>query len=204
MSVLLQLQTSLNGANGLSSALGSELVDAWKASHPDGEVIVRDLGTQPVPHLTAGAFAGFTSGSEDRDEEGAAAVRLSDTLIDELRRADTIVLGVPMYNFQVPSTLKAWLDYVVRAGETFHYTADGPQGLLTGKRAYVVAVRGGAYAGTPADTQTPYLRQLLSFVGIDDVTFVYAEGTAMGDESRKSAVVAARERIAGLDLAAAA
>ncbi len=204
MSVLLQLNTSLNGADGLSSVLGSELVDAWRAAHPAGEVVVRDLAAQPVPHLTGGAFAGFTSPPEDRDAEGAAAVRLSDTLIDELRRADTIVLGVPMYNFQVPSTLKAWFDYVVRAGETFRYTAEGPQGLLTGKRAYVVAVRGGAYEGSPADTQTPYLRQMLSFVGIDDVTFVYVERTAMGDEARESAVAAARERIASLELTAAA
>jgi FMN-dependent NADH-azoreductase len=119
----------------------------------------------------------------------------SDALIDELRRADVLVLGVPMYNFGVPSTLKAYFDHVARAGVTFRYTAEGPVGLLTGKRAFVFATRGGRYAGTDADLQSAFLRRFLGFIGINDVEFVYAEGLSLGAEQRDQALAAALERI---------
>ena len=122
-------------------------------------------------------------------------VDFSDALIAELRAADVIVLGVPMYNFGVPSTLKAYFDHVARAGVTFAYTASGPVGLLTGKQAYVFTARGGLYAGTPRDTQTGYVRDFLSFLGIEAIEFVYAEGLAIGEESKQKSLAAAHARI---------
>jgi FMN-dependent NADH-azoreductase len=122
-------------------------------------------------------------------------VQYSDALIAELERAEVIVLGLPLYNFGVPSTLKAYFDHVARAGMTFQYTDTGPVGLLTGKKAYVTAARGGLYAGTPADTQTPYVRQFLGFLGIEDVEFVYAEGLAISEASREAALARAKTSI---------
>ena len=122
----------------------------------------------------------------------------SNRLIDELRRADVIVLGLPMYNFGVPSTLKAYFDHVARAGETFRYTENGPVGLLTGKKVYVFAARGGRYAGTPSDAQTGYVRQFLGFLGIEDVEFVYAEGLAVDEASKQSALSQAHSAIDGM------
>jgi FMN-dependent NADH-azoreductase len=119
-------------------------------------------------------------------------VAYSDGLIDELKEADVIVLGLPMYNFGVPSMLKAYFDHVARAGVTFSYTATGPVGLLAGKKAYVLATRGGFYAGTPRDTQTAYVRDFLAFLGITDVEFVYAEGLAISEASRNAALSKAR------------
>ncbi len=119
----------------------------------------------------------------------------SDALVAELRAADVIVIGLPMYNFGVPSTLKAYFDHVARAGVTFRYTAQGPEGLLEGKKAYVVATRGGKYSGTPQDLQSAYVRQFLGFVGITEVEFVYAEGLALGDESRAAALAEAGGRL---------
>jgi FMN-dependent NADH-azoreductase len=193
---LLQLSSSLFGQHGQSSQLADAFVAQWRAAHPNGAVTTRDLAAQPVPHLTAERFQGFLAAPEARTDAQHAAVAESDALIGELQRADTIVIGLPMYNFGVPSTLKAYFDHIARANVTFSYTATGPKGLLTGKRAYVFATRGGAYAGTPLDTQTSYVRDFLRFVGITDVDFIYAEGLAMGDDSRNTALAAAKQRIA--------
>ena len=115
-------------------------------------------------------------------------VDFSDALIEELRNADTVVLGLPMYNFGIPSQLKAYFDHIARAGVTFRYTENGPVGLLTGKKVYVIATRGGKYAGTPRDSQTAYVRDFLAFIGITDVEFVYAEGLNMGADSKDAAL----------------
>ncbi len=144
---LLQLNTSLNGARGESSRLTERFVSQWRARHADATVIDRDLAGEPVPHLTAERFQAFLAKAADRTPEQQAVTGYSDGLIDELRRADVIALGLPMYNFGVPSTLKAYFDHIARAGVTFRYTEKGPVGLLTGKKAYVFATRGGIYAG---------------------------------------------------------
>ena len=141
-------------------------------------------------------FAAFLAAPESRTAEQQAITSYSDALIDELRRADVIVIGLPMYNFGVPSSLKAYIDHIARAGITFRYTAQGPVGLLTGKKVYVFATRGGAYAGTPLDTQTTYVRDFLRFIGIDEVEFVYAEGLSMGDAPKDKALAAANTAIA--------
>ena len=116
-------------------------------------------------------------------------------MIDELKRADVIVLGLPMYNFGVPSTLKAYFDHVARAGVTFRYTETGPVGLLTGKKVYVFAARGGLYAGTPRDTQTQYVRDFLAFLGMDDVEFIYAEGLAVSEANKQQGIAGAHAQI---------
>jgi FMN-dependent NADH-azoreductase len=159
---------------------------------------VRDLAREPVPHLDAGRFAAFLAKDEVRDAAQKAAVAYSDMLIAELKRADVIVLGLPMYNFGVPSVLKAYFDHVARAGVTFRYTERGPVGLLGGKQAYVFAARGGQYVGTPRETQTAYVRQFLGFLGIENVEFVYAEGLAIDDASRQAALTRAHSSIDSL------
>jgi FMN-dependent NADH-azoreductase len=194
MTHILQLNSSLSGGTGQSSRLASEFAAALAAA-TGATVKVRDLAAQPVPHLTAERFAAFTTPASARGLEQQRHVAESDALIEELRRADVLVLGVPMYNFGIPSTLKAYFDHVARAGVTFRYTAEGPVGLLTGKRAFVFATRGGRYAGTDADLQSAFLRRFLGFIGINDVEFIYAEGLSLGPEQREQALAAALERI---------
>ena len=199
MTHILQLNSSLSGKSGQSSRLASEFSTAL-ANATRATVEVRDLTRQPVPHLTAERFQAFTTPASERTLQQQRHVAESDALIDELRRADVLVLGVPMYNFGVPSTLKAYFDHVARAGITFRYTERGPEGLLKGKRAVVFATRGGRHAGTPADTQSAYVRDFLRFLGIEDVTFVYAEGLALGEAPRQQALAAARRAIDRLDV----
>lgn len=196
MRTLLQLNTSLFSTGGQSSRLAERFVAAWRLENSDGRVITRDLAAEPVPHLTAERFGAFTAKPEARSAAQEAVLAESNALIDELKAADTIVIGLPMYNFGIPSTLKAYFDHVARAGVTFSYTEKGPEGLLKGKRAVIFAARGGMYVGTPLDTQTSYVRDFLGFLGIKDVEFVYAEGLAMGDGARDKAIAAAEEKIA--------
>jgi len=192
---LLQLNTSIFSADGQSSRLADSFVAKWRAANPGAEIIVRDLAHDPVPHVDASRFGAFIAKPESRTPAQQAVVDYSDQLIGELKRADVIVVGLPMYNFGVPSSLKAYFDHVARAGATFRYTDKGPQGLLTGKKAYIFATRGGKYAATALDFETSFVRQFLQFVGIDDVEFVYAEGLAIGDASRQAALSAAEGAI---------
>ena len=194
MNTVLQLTTSLQGADGESSRLARDFVEQLGAR----EVIARDLAKDPVPHLDAERFGAFVAPAELRNEAQKRIAAYSDRLINELRRADTIVIGLPMYNFGVPSGFKAWIDHVARAGVTFRYTEKGPVGLLGGKKAYVFATRGGYYAGTRADTQTQYVRDILAFIGITDVEFVYAEGLAIGESVRAASLAKARASIEDL------
>jgi FMN-dependent NADH-azoreductase len=194
MKTILQLNTSLNGPSGLSSRLAGDFAAALAAGTGAG-IVVRDLAAQPVPHLTAERFAAFGTPASERTLEQQRQVAESDALIEELRRADVLATGLPMYNFGVPSTFRAWFDHVARAGVTFRYTPEGPVGLLGGRKAYVFATRGGQYAGTAGDLQTAYVRQVLGFLGIREVEFVYAEGLALGAQQRERAVAAATARI---------
>jgi len=195
MKTLLQINASIFSDQGQSSRLSDQFVQEWRAAHPSGKVVVRDLGQNPVPHLTAQRFGAFIAKPEERSAEQQVVINFSDALIEEIKQADTIVLGLPMYNFGIPSALKAYFDHLARAGVTFRYTETGPQGLITGKKVYVFAARGGSYAGTPLDTQTGYVRDFLRFIGIADVEFVYAEGLNMGDASKEKALASAQEAI---------
>jgi FMN-dependent NADH-azoreductase len=199
MTTLLQINASINNSNGQSSQLANQFVAAFRQRYPDAKVLVRDVAAgEPVPHLDGERFGAFITKAEERSAAQHAVVAYSDTLIDELRRADVIVLGLPMYNFGVPSQLKAYFDHVARAGVTFKYTEKGPVGQLTGKKVYVFAARGGLYAGSPLDTQTRYVRDFLGFLGMTDVEFVYAEGLAISPQSREQGLAKALAEIARL------
>src|SRR5258706_11802612 len=192
MKTLLQIRSSIFSDNGQSSQLAHRFIESWRKANPDGKVAVRDLAAEPVPHLDAARFGAFLAKPEARTPEQAAVLGYSDALIQELKDADVIVLGLPMYNFGVPSMLKAYFDHLARAGVTFRYTEKGPVGLLTGKAVYVFAARGGLYAGTPKDTQTGYVRDFLAFVGLDTVEFVYAEGLNISPQSKELSLAKAR------------
>jgi FMN-dependent NADH-azoreductase len=195
MTTLLQINASIHADHGQSSQLATQFVEAYARRHPDSRIVRRDLAGEPVPHLSAERFAAFLAKPGERSRTQDDVVAYSDALIAELKRADVIVLGLPMYNFGVPSQLKSYFDHIARAGETFRYTATGPVGLLTGKKAYVFAARGGLYAGTALDTQTSYVRDFLRFVGIADVEFVYAEGLAISAESKAAGLARATAEI---------
>lgn len=197
MKTLLKIQASLFGANGQSSQLADDFVARWLANNPEGRVVTRDLTTESVPHLTAERFGAFLTKPEERTPEQQAIVDYSDRLIAELQDAEVVVFAMPMYNFSVPSTVRAYFDHIARAGVTFRYTERGAEGLIKGKRVFVFVTRGGVYTGE-ADTQTPYLRQFLGFIGMTDVKVVYAQGLAMGDGAREQALSSARQAIAEL------
>lgn len=184
MAKLLQINSSLFGDNGNSSALANEFVQRWKATNPAGEVTIRDFAKEPVPHLDATRVQALFSPAEGRTAEQQAVLDYSDKIIAEIQEADVIVIGVPLYNFGVPSTLKAYFDHIARAGVTFKYTETGPVGLLNDKPVYIIAARGGVYKGQPSDTQSQFLKSFLEFVGLKDVHFIYAEGLNMGQKDQ--------------------
>jgi FMN-dependent NADH-azoreductase len=199
MSNLLVINSSLSGEASVSELLVEAVVSQLVRQEPGARVVRRELAGGDVPHLTSETVAGVRGQPTTTAEQGARG--LSDRLIAELRAADTIVIGAPMYNFSIPSTLKAWFDHVLRAGETFSYSEAGPKGLLTGRRVVVVEARGGLYSEGPAqalDFQEPYLRQLLGFIGLTDVTFIRAEKIGYGPDARDQAIAAARAEIARL------
>ncbi len=198
MTTLLQLNSSIFSANGNSSQLANEFVAKWQAKNPTASLIVRDLASHPLPHLDAQRVSAFFTPPESRTPEQLVYVEESDALINELKQATVIVIGLPMYNFGIPSTLKAYFDQIARAGVTFRYTANRPEGLLSGKKVYVFAARGGQYAGTALDSQTTYVRDFLGFLGMSDVEFVYAEGLNMGEEIKAKALANAQQRLAEL------
>ena len=199
MSTLLQINASINDDNGQSSQLANQFVAAFRTRIPNAKIVLRNVAAaEPVPHLNAERFGAFITKAEERNAEQHAVVAYSDKLIDALKQADVIVLGLPMYNFGVPSQLKAYFDHVARAGVTFKYTDKGPVGQLTGKKVYVFAARGGLYAGTPIDTQTSYVRDFLRFLGMADVEFVYAEGLAISPQSKEEGLAKAVAEIARL------
>jgi FMN-dependent NADH-azoreductase len=199
MTTLLQINASINDDNGQSSQLANQFVAAFRTRIPNAKIVLRNVAAaDPVPHLNAERFGAFITKAEERNAEQHAVVAYSDRLIDELQQADVIVLGLPMYNFGVPSQLKAYFDHVARAGVTFKYTDKGPVGQLTGKKVYVFAARGGLYAGTPMDTQTSYVRDFLRFLGMADVEFVYAEGLAISPQSKEEGLAKAVAEIARL------
>ena len=189
---ILQIKSSVFNGSGQSSRLAEQFVALLREQHPDAKLIQRDLVADPVPHLDGARAGAFFAKPEERTPEQRAVIAYSDALIDELRGADVLVLGLPMYNFGVPSQLKAWFDHLARAGVTFKYTEKGAVGLLTGKKAYVFAARGGIYGDN--DAQTQFVRQFLGFIGITDIEFVYAEGLAISPESRNNSLAAAQAR----------
>ncbi|RED54220.1 FMN-dependent NADH-azoreductase [Aestuariispira insulae] len=205
---LLIVNSSPNPEQSVTRGLTAEFVEAWTSKIDDPKVVHRDIGQNPPPHLDQATIGSFYTMPEQRSAEQKLAIALSETLIAELREADVIVIGAPMHNFGSPSSLKTWFDHVARVGETFRYTENGPEGLLKNKKVFVITARGGNYAeGAPAapmDIQAPYIRTVLGFIGLTDVTFIHSQGLNMGDEVREQAIQSASTAIetAVSDLAA--
>lgn len=195
---ILQINASARSAGANSTRLADAVTARLLAQFPDAIVELRDLASEPHPVLDEPALTALFTPAEQRSPEQAARVALDDALIAQVQAVDTLVLGVPMYNFGVPVQLKTWIDAIARAGVTFRYTANGPEGLLKGKKVYVALARGGLYRDTPADSQVPYLKSVLAFLGMTDVEFIYAEGLAMGADSASKAFVEAEARIGEL------
>jgi FMN-dependent NADH-azoreductase len=186
---LLHLDSSALGASSVTRELSAAIVARWQDAVPGLTVDYRDLDNNPLPHLTGGVLGGA--------DQAAAAE--SNATMDQFLESDVIVIGAPMYNFGVPSTLKAWIDRVAVAGKTFRYTENGPEGLAVGKRMVIASGRGGVYGeSSPADFQEAYLRQVFSFLGITDIEFVRAEGVAYSPQHRTDAMAAAHAAIPAL------
>lgn len=194
MTTLLRIDASVRTADSDSRALADELTARLKVRR-DVTYRQRDLAVDPIPHLDAATLGALMTPADDRSADQALRVAFADELIAEFLAADEIVISTPMYNFGIPSTLKAWFDHIARAGVTFAYTAEGPRGLAGGRRVHLVLTRGGRYTGSPLDHQEPYLRTVLNFLGITDITVHIAEGLNISEAEREAALAAARESI---------
>jgi FMN-dependent NADH-azoreductase len=208
---LLLVSSSLFGDASQSRTIAQDFVDRWTRTHPGTKLVHRALSAGSIPHLTLATFKAASTPADKRNAAESETAALADALIGELEAADVIVIAAPMYNLSIPSTLKAWIDHVARRGRTFRYSENGPEGLLKGKRVFVLVARGGVYSkGAPAaafDFQEPYLRTALGFLGLTDVTFVYLEGLAMGPEAantNRGKALAEIDRLTGGAVAAAA
>jgi len=200
MTKVLIVDSAATGDASVSRKLTDELAERLQQRGGLIEIVRRDVGSDPVPHLTAATVGAIRTGVAET-QEARRALALADELVAEVKQADLIVIGAPMYNFGIPSTLKAWFDHILRAGITFRYSEAGPEGLVTGKRAILVEARAGLYSEGPAaasDHQEPHLRTLLGFMGVTDVTFVRAEKLAFGPEAAAAAVAEAIEQLGEL------
>lgn len=195
---ILQINASARRQGANSTVVADRIVERLKAAHPGARVTLRDLAVTPHPVLDEAALGALFTPAEQRTPEQVARVALDEALIAELQAHDAIVIGVPMYNFGVPAQLKNWIDAVARVGVTFRYTAEGPEGLVKGKRVYLALARGGRYRDTPNDSQVPYLKVVLGFLGLTDLRFVYAEGLAMGPEAFERGMAQADADIAAV------
>lgn len=198
MKRILFIHSSLFGDDSASTQVAQSLVERLVEENPGSEVSRIDLSEEALPHLGADEFNSWTTPEEQRDANQARLAERSDVLIEQLKSHDTLVLAVPMYNLGIPSTLKAWIDRVSRAGKTFRYTSKGPEGMITDMQAYLIFARGGIYRDTPLDTQTAYLSSVLGLMGIDAVETIFAEGLNMGGESREKSISSALARVKDL------
>ena len=195
---LLHIDSSILGTQSASRELSAAWVAGWKANHPDASVVYRDVAAQPLPHLTADVFVARSAPQSIDDAALRARIAADDIVTREFLDADVVVIGAPMYNFSIPSQLKAWIDRIAVAGRTFSYGADGPKGLAGGKKVVVVSSRGGVYSEGPAagfDHQEAYLRSVFTFLGVEDIEFIRAEALNMGPERRAAALTDAHARI---------
>ena len=192
---ILQINASARSHGANSTRLADPITTRLIARNPDAIVERRDRAAQPHPVLDEAALGALFTPAEQRTPEQSARIALDDALIAQVQSADILVLGVPMYNFGIPVQLKSWIDAIARAGVTFRYTENGPQGLINGKKVYVGFARGGIYRDTASDTQAPYLKSVLGFLGMTDIEFVFAEGLALGPESSNKAFAEADAQI---------
>jgi FMN-dependent NADH-azoreductase len=195
MKRILWVSSNLHGVPSHSQSIAQRIVEELKSRLPDAEVVVRDVANQPLPHAGAAFVTGRVLPSDKRNPDEVKAIAASDVLVAELQAADVIVVSAPMHNFSVPSSLKAWIDQIVRPGVTVTYSASGPIGLLRGKKVILVLARGGIYSKGPMqafDFQEPYLRAVFGFIGMDDIRVVRIEGVAMGEAALARAIDNAR------------
>src|SRR5450830_298514 len=198
MSTLLHIDSSARFTGSITRQLSAAYVEQWQAKHAGGRIIARDLASEALPHVSEALLGAYFTPADNRSAEQQSIIALSDKLVDELIAADTLVIGIPMYNFAPPSAFKAWIDHICRAGRTFKYGENGPVGLLSGKRAVVILTRGGVYSEGPAqvfDFQTAYIKSVLGFIGITDVELVVVEGVAMGEDKTKLAIAQAQDKL---------
>jgi FMN-dependent NADH-azoreductase len=195
MKNLLRISTSLFEENSVSSALSTELISALSANGGGFNVIQRDFSKQAIPHLDGDWLTAISTPAGERSVEHQEKVAFSDSLISEIQAADVLVIGLPMYNFTVPSMLKAWVDHIARAGVTFEYTDQGPRGLLKNKKVYFVAAMGGVHDTAATDFLRPYMKLIMAFIGLDDVEMISAGGLNMGDKTRAEGLAAAQTKI---------
>ena len=193
---ILFVTSSSRGSASYSNRVATNVLTELRSRNPGARVTVRDLGREPLPHINDDFVTATRGATMPQTDEQRALLAHSEALVDELLAADVIVIAAPMINFSIPSNLKAWIDYVARAGRTFRYSEKGPEGLVTGKQVIIVAARGGVYAGNPAlDFQVPYLKSVLGFLGMTDVEVLEVEGTAYGPDAAENAVTAATAKL---------
>lgn len=190
MTNILHVNASVNGENSNSRRIASRLIERIVSANPVANVVERDTNDDIIPALTGEIVGAFYTPEETRSTRQKDVIAVSDKMVAEVRNADILVIGVPMYNFSVPSTLKAWVDLIARVGETFKYTENGPVGLLEGKKAYLVVATGGVPVNSPADFATPYMKQVLGFVGISDIEVIDASGFALNAEEAMERAIA--------------
>lgn len=188
MSSVLIIESSARQHESVSRQLTQQFIKQWRTAHPKDQIIIRDVALNPIPHMDANLIDGWMKPAGQRSENEQICLERSNELTNELLAADVLVIASPMYNFTISSTLKAWLDHVIRAGVTFKYTHARPQGLLTGKRAVVLTARGGIHTDDSSDHQEPYLSQVLLFIGIHDITFIHAEGINLSSIFREKGI----------------
>lgn len=194
---LLHIDSSILGDNSASRQLSAELVAAWAAAEQGVDVTYRDLAADAISHLSAASLVAAGTPAELRDAAQKHEAALGEQSIEEFLAADAIVIGAPMYNFSIPSQLKAWIDRIAVAGKTFRYTESAPEGLAGGKKVIIVSTAGGIHAGQPSGVaHENYLELVLNFLGITDIEVVRAEGLAYGDEPRRNAIAGAQASIA--------
>ena len=198
MSKILFITSSLFGEQSKSREIALEMLTVFRDADPKTEVVQRDVNR--LSHLSGDTLQALATVPENRNERQAELVRLADRLIEEVEAADTILIAAPMYNFSISSPLKAWIDHLARAGRTFRYTATGPEGLLEGKKVFVVASRGGSYSGAAKamDFQEPYLRAMFGFLGLTDLSFIHVESQNISPDAAKEGMAAARRKVNAL------
>lgn len=192
---VLHIDSSIRGNDSDSRSLSSRFISQWRVARPADSIQERDIVTNALPHIDATLLSGLFTNEADRNDEMIAALSRVDTLVNEFLEADVIVIGAPMYNFGIPSTLKSWIDHISQAGRTFRYTENGPKGMAKGKTVFILSTRGGIYDNSPMDHQVAYLKTVFSFLGIEDIQVIQAEGLNLSPESRERSLAAANSQI---------
>ncbi|WP_409529308.1 FMN-dependent NADH-azoreductase [Zwartia sp.] len=192
---VLQVNTAARSAGANSTQIANSVTKRLMAKHPSATLEVLDLAINPHPALDESGLGAIFTPVDQRTAEQHARVEQDNALIAQVQASDIIVIGVPMYNFGISTQLKNWIDAIAKAGVTFRYTESGPEGLIKGKKVYVALARGGIYRDTPNDTQVPYLKMVLGFLGMTDIEFIYGEGFALGSESVEKAFASAEDQI---------